>query len=266
MTDTSNKKRAKVLAPLAGVLTSLLHVSGSETDAPGPRYWTGESNIVATVSAYERVTRLPTGETVPYFSTEIDGMCTNYTAIVFYVLSPPECAGKYFRLEAIQPEPLSGSLPLAYYFGKLYYFGMSRSRAPKDGLPSADHGEDPYSWFWGIAPDDLATFPVPTPGRMNIGKTTGTIYYTTIKEANEALNVLEKKRREMEKEIKELSVEVEQIKRKKSVDYKKDTDYRLKNGRLSNLKRIGLLYNGNRQKEARMQIGQLERLESDTQK
>ena len=252
----SEKSTRVLVASFMIARLSLTHVFGAESAITEMRYWTGESNIVATVSAYERLTRLPSGETVPYFSTEIDSLCTNYTAIVFYVLSPPEYAGKYFRLGAIPPEPLSGSLPLAYNFGELYYFGLLRARIVSDGLPSADHKNDRHYWS-GITPDELTVFSSSISGRMNVGTITGTPYYATVKKAQEALNALEKKQREMEAEIETLSAAVEKTKLEKGEDYKNDTDYRRQRGRLSNLQRGGLFYNENRQKEARMQIEQL---------
>lgn len=260
MVGINSTKKTKVVVLLTIALIYLLPVYSSTNETTQIKYWTGQSNIVAIVSAYERIMHLPTGEATPYFSTEIDELCTNYTAIVFYVLNPPEYASKYFRLKAIPPEAGSGSLPLAYEFGKLYYFNLLRAHIGNNGLPIADHKTERYYWS-GITPDELTAFSTFTSDRMNVGSIIGTPYYATVKEAQKALGGFEEQQRKIEKEIEILSSEMEQLKREKGVDYKKDIDYRLKQGRFWNLKRMGLLYNKNKQQEAKMQIEKLKKME-----
>jgi len=199
------------------------------------KYWTESSNIVATVSAYERKTRLQSGELISYYSTFIDNQCTNYSAILFYVVNPQEHAGKYFRLEAIEQETNSGYLPPAYEFGKLYYWN-------------------------GIVSNDLVTFPVPTAGRMNVGKTCGNIYYHSHMDAVRALRDLENERIIVVKQMNSISNQLE-IAKADGIDVKNDPQYRRLRGRYFDLKMGCLPSNEYKQEEVKMQIKNLKEIE-----
>ena len=227
------------------------NVFGDMDNVPPNRYWTGQTNIVAIVSAYELVIRLPSGEVVPYYSTNIDNLCTNFYAILFYVVSPPECFGKYFRLEEREPSPVLGSgyLPPVHQFGKLYYF-------PYRAIESCDDKEPRY----GLTSNDLFSMSPPSKERLFVsGFVGGDVYYPCRQEAEEALRDLKRQRIEIEEEMGSLSNQIERAKAD-GIDVKKDLHYRKLRGRLFDLK-WRLPGNAYRQKEVSMQIEKLKELE-----
>ena len=95
-----------------------------------PAYWCGETNVVLAVSAYERKRTLPNGDRIKIFSTEMDPLCTNYTAILFSVLHPAELKGKMIRLLNVPCElsSLDGFLPSIYKMDTLYYIPLETKR------------------------------------------------------------------------------------------------------------------------------------------
>lgn len=239
-----------ILFPIIVFQGFCFRVFGRMDDVPSARYWTDKTNIVAAVSAYELLMRLPSGEVVPYYSTNIDNLCTNFYAILFYVVSPPECFGKYFRLEEHEPSPILGTgyLPPVYQFGKLYYF-------PYKTMESRDDKE-----FWyGIASNDLFSMSAPSKERLFVGKIAGEVYYPRRQEAEEALRDLKSQRIKIEEEMSSLSNQIERAKAD-GIDVKKDPHYRKLRGRFFDLK-WRLPGNAYRQKEMSMQIEKLRELE-----
>lgn len=223
-------------------------------DIPPKHYWTGQTNIVATVSAYELITNLPTGERVPSYSKNIDNLCTNYSAIIFYVIAPTTYAGKFFRLNAIPAELGAGSLPPAYHTGKLYYFSF---------LDMPESSAFGVNFWFSINRDDL--FSVPNEkSRLNVGKITGNIYYPSCKEAENALIALDNQRIKLEEEINSLSCKLEKLKLLNGSNVNIDMQLKKLKGKVLDLKMESLPSNEYKQKEVRMQIENLKQIENNS--
>jgi hypothetical protein len=215
------------------------------------RYWIDSSNIVAAVSAYEHTMYLPTGEAIPYFSTNVLCRYTNQYAVVFYVVAPKKFAGKFFRLVESEPLVLDSDYPSPIYrMGKLYCF-----RLLDDPNPSPS---DMTYWF-GLTPEDLVSIPVSSNGRLSVAKTNSSIYYLSIGDAVAALQAVESERAELEAELNNLSNQVENVKAE-GIDIQKDPRYRQLRGAYFDL--FNRLPNYNlRQQEIKQQIEKLRQLE-----
>ena len=145
---------------------------GNGGTIPAARYWTDETNVVAAVSAYERSHILPNGEEIVTYGRDIDSMCTNYTAIIFAVVSPKKFKGKMFRIDALpiqEYDSPEGFLPLEYWPDKLYYFHFTPT-------PGQDGADDHFS-----PKDFLPTISDP----HNVATLIGFPYYMSEKEAEE---------------------------------------------------------------------------------
>jgi len=216
------------------------------------QYWTGQSNVVATVSAYEFMSHLPSGENVPYYSTNVVSRCTNSYAILFYVVAPKKYAGKYFRLQENEPMPFGSVFPPPVHrLGELYYFRFAEV---------SDKSFSDIAYWFGLTPDDLFSFPTGEAGRLSVGKTTSNIYYHSTQDATQALHDLNKERICLEKQMGVLSNQIEKA-RSDGVDVRNDRQYRKMRGQYLDLKNGSLPSNGYRQKEVRMQIEKLKELE-----
>lgn len=148
-----------------------------------PVYWAGRTNVVIAVSAYERERILPNGERIKVFSTDMDPLCTNYTAILFSVLHPAELRGKLVRLAGVPGElsSLDGFLPQVYRMDTLYYIPFVTKR---------DHGNvkalEPSDFFWMGE----------TNSQINVVSQEATIYYWNESDAQMRLSeLMEKEKR-----------------------------------------------------------------------
>lgn len=216
------------------------------------QYWTGQSNIVATVCAYEFMLHLPSGENVPYYSTNVLNRYTNSYAILFYVVAPKKYAGKYFCLRENETMPFSSDYPLPIHrFGELYYFRFAEA---------FDNSFSDMAFWFGLTPDDLFSFPIGGVDRLSVGKTISNVYYYSVQDAEQALNDLKKERVGLEEKIGALSNQIEKA-QAGGVDVKNDRQYRKLRGQYLDLKNGRLPANGYRQKEVRMQIEKLKELE-----
>jgi len=124
------------------LLAVLLALGATRVFSQRPVYWAGETNVVIAVSAYERERVLPNGERIKVFSSEMDPLCTNYTAILFSVLHPVEYRGKMVRLAGV-PDELScgdGFLPPIYRMDTLYHIPLvvKRTHGNVKALEPAD--------------------------------------------------------------------------------------------------------------------------------
>lgn len=220
---------------------------------PQEQYWTGQSNIVAAVSAYERIMHLSSGQRIPVYHNEIDDLCTNYFAIIFYVITPEKYKGNYFRLKSMPTEKGSGFIPPAYQIGKLYYFPFIDS-------PDPDLGKTGY-WL-GINPRDLFSMPEGKPGRLYVGKTNGEIYYASRQEAIDALVLLEIEHDQVKTKMQLLAKEIDKIKViDKNIDVNKNPEYKRLKSSYFDLKIDRLPSNEYKQKEVKMQIEMLNHIE-----
>jgi hypothetical protein len=252
MTDGTIKRHVCFVA--GAILLQSPGISARESPLPmGKKYWTDHTNVVAAVSAYERTVALPTGEQIPAYSLAVDEKCTNYTAVIFYILSPVECAGAYFRLEAVPPEPGSGYLPPAYYTNTTYYFPYMGTNSLAGSLSNA--------MYWcGITASDLSR-PITSAGRMNVGKTSGKRYYPSVRDAVEALEDLADERYAVAERMTDLSNRIEHA-RAEGIDVKKDPQHRRLRGEFFGLHNRLSGYDYRRQ-EIKMQIEKLQQLEAE---
>jgi len=254
---TINNKMCTALL-LTTLYNSCLCTLQGAGNVPVKQYWTSPTNIVATVSAYQYIKHLPSGEPIPVYSTDIEKLCTNYYAILFYVVSPPECSGKYFKLEEHESRPIFSSdyLPPVYKIGELYYFTY---------MPSFSHDKSDANSFFGIVSNDLFSVSASSEKKMFVGRVTGgNVYYSTEQEAIDALNALKKEHDDLMEKIQSLAYEIENMKlTKKSSELKKNPLFRRLKGRFLDLKTGSLPSNEYKQKNIRMQIEKHRQLNND---
>lgn len=177
-TGIYNYTRLAIVPSLMGVLLGSL---ASPTPS-GKKYWTGETNIVATVAGYEREAVLQTGETVITYTDKVDDMCTNYMAVLFYVLSPHPCRGKVFRLKGVSNDPYF--LGPEYKMGTLYYFPY-RPDLVNDGVGK--------NWMSVITKEDLKQNDMNTHWKMTVATIWGEQYFPDRHSAMRRISEIEKK-------------------------------------------------------------------------
>lgn len=157
------------------------------------KYWTGETNLVAAVCGYERSAIIENGEVITIYSDTIDDMCTNYTAILFHVLSPASCRGRRFRLKGLPDEPYF--LPYEYIPGRLYYFPFR---------PDLTNKGEERKMEIVINRDDLIPGDLGTHWKMTVATIFGERYFTNSLSARKELASIEDKHSALTNELAEL--------------------------------------------------------------
>lgn len=157
----------------------------------------GKKGCVATVAAYEREQRLPTGEKFRVFSTEIDKCRTNCTGVIFYVVRPKEIEGRLFRLAAATPEFF---LPLQYDIGKAYSFEY----LPPEKESAYSYASTAFNDSPPIFNTDLIHVKwCASSDKMSLDRKFGTRLYLTREEVLQDLRPLEQKHNHLARKLEE---------------------------------------------------------------